>query len=103
MGISSEKGNDKMLWYYESQNYCCGGHDYMIVAGLGHIPVAITCVSGTCGGYIPMPRGARWFRASKTIKSSKHFWKKNYFKKCHTGWEAINEVEALSIAPELSF
>jgi len=97
-----------MAYCYASQNGCCGGYDIMVVAARGHKPVAVTTVSGSCGGYWPRPNDFGWVPVTcdemRRLESS-GFWKPAFYVREEDAhgrrWMEIDEETALKIAPEL--
>jgi hypothetical protein len=90
------------MFLFQKRNGCCGGWDVMAVAARGHAPVAMTSVSGLCGGYTPTPTDTGW----KPSAVPERFWFPAYFVRRETKhgreWVRITEDAALRLAPELS-
>lgn len=110
---------------YVRQNICCGGYDVMVVVRNGDNVVALTSVSGICGGYRPVPYKTEdcldWDRLvdgkSKVYETPEYdppvyfkrpvlafefFWQEVFYKFVDASWVEIDKAQALALAPGLA-
>ena len=91
------------MYIYQRRNFCCAGYDIMAVAALNHAPVAITSVSGSCGGYNPEVEFTDWKLLARNEPIKETFWRPAFWKRIENPrrWIKVEKDEALELAPEL--